>query len=336
MSNLFKGMKKSEPVRPAPRTPSPLDAFTKQLVDYSRSPVAPLMSAEELLSYIKSLRLHLADDDSTDVKAQTKTPEVAAMLGEWWQRMALPGTKCFTTSDHSRLVSSNPGFLNTLGDALTPEEAFILRPMPKWAYLKPIFPNVKGKSVLEIGCNNGFFCFEFAELGANQVTGAEVYEGFIKRARWMAAARGTENIEFLLTDALLDLTLPSYDVVFMSEVLGHFVDPFFGILRAINLAKETVIIDNAAMTSLGYEMDLGAGLDPVTGKKTYHAWLISDGLMLNYLLLCGVPPERVKRYISPWQNHIVYVIDTSDVANYRKANDFQPSNTSFINMEWKR
>ncbi len=311
--------------------------FTKQLVDYDKSPAAPLMSDEELSNHIKALRLYLAMDESAVVKADLKTPAVSDALGyPWWQRMAIPRTKCFTTSDHNRLEISDPGFLNTLGNALTPEEGFILRPLPKWAYLEPMFPDINGKSILEIGCNNGFFCFEFAQLGAARVTGVEVFEGFIKPARWMAAARRTKNIEFLLTDALLDLQLPEYDVVFMSEVLGHFVDPLFGILRAVNLAKETLIIDNATLRSSNYEIDISAGLNPATGKMIYHAWILSDGLILAYLLLCGVPPERVKRYFAPWDNHIVYVIDTSDVANYRKANDFQPCNTSFINMKWNR
>jgi|UPI0007844D15 SAM-dependent methyltransferase len=246
-----------------------------------------------------------------------------------------PGQKYFTTSDRERLEISDPGFLNTLGNKLTPEEGFVLRPMPKWAYLEPIFPDVADKSVLEIGCNNGFFCFEFEKKGAAKVTGAEVFDGFIQPARWMSEARGSKNVDFVLTDALLDQSLPAHDIVFMSEVYAHFVDPLFGLLRAVNLAKETLVIDNAALTSSGYEMDLGAGIDPATGKMTYHAWILSDGLMLAYLLLCGIPPEKITRYIAPWQNHIVYVIDTRDVAQYRKDNDFQPCNTSFINMQWK-
>jgi SAM-dependent methyltransferase len=207
--------------------------------------------------------------------------------------------------------------------------------MPKWAYLKPILPSVAGKSVLEIGCNNGFFCFEFARMGAAKVTGAEVFEGFIQPARWMAAARGAKNIDFMLTDALLNLRLPAHDVVFMSEVYAHFIDPLFGILRAINLANETLTIDNATLKSDDYKIDANAGVDPTTGRMTYHAWILSDGLMIAYLTLCGVPPEKVTRYFAPWDHHIVYIIDTRDVANYRRENDFQPCNTSFINMQWK-
>ena len=214
------------------------------LTDYGanvdKSPKAQLISDRELELHVAALRQHLALDTSAAIKTALKSPTIIQALSHpWWQRLAIPGTDCFTTSDHDRLSISDPGYLNTLGDLLTPEEGCILRPMPKWAYLRSIIPDLAGKTILEIGCNNGFFCFEFAKLGAAQVTGAEVYEAFFKSAQWMASAREAHNIEFLLTDALLDLRLPAHDVVFMSEVYTHFIDPFFGILHAINLAKET-------------------------------------------------------------------------------------------------
>lgn len=227
---------------------------------------------------------------------------------------------------------SDPGFLNTLGNILTTEEGFILRPLSKWFYLKPILPSLLGKSVLEIGCNNGFFCFEFEKLGAAFVTEVEVFDHFSDPALWMAKSYQSK-VNILKTDALLDLTLPAHDVIFMSEVYGHFVDPFFGLLRAVNLAKETLILDNAISPSLDYQIDLGADIDPTSGNLIYHAWLLSDGLILSYLFLCGIPPERVKRYVAPWDNHLVYVIDTSDVARFREDKmSFQPCNISFLNM----
>jgi 2-polyprenyl-3-methyl-5-hydroxy-6-metoxy-1,4-benzoquinol methylase len=311
--------------------------FTNQLVDLTKSRSEALLIDYDLQILLKRLRADLAEDETSVVQSEAKAPEHQKILSKpWWQRISIPGTRLHTTSDRSRLQISDPGYMNTLGGELTPEEGFVLRPVPKWGYLKPIFPDVTGKSVLEIGCNNGFFCFEFSKLGAASVTGAEVFEPFLEPARAMKSMGGFENVNFMLTDALLDLTLPQYDVVFMSEVYGHFVDPFFGILRALNLSRQVLVIDNATLTSPGRAIDIGAGVDPETGKLTYHAWILSDELILSYLFLCGVQPERITRYIAPWQNHIVYVIDTSDVPNFRIQNDFQPCNTSFINMEWKK
>ena len=311
--------------------------LTKTLLDIEKSPKAALLSEQDLADHVKSLRQHLSLDNTPEATAELLHNDLVqtSLQHAWFQRLAIPGTHCFTTSHHERLQISNPGWLNTLGDALTPEEGFILRPMPKWAYLKPVFPDLLNKSVMEIGCNNGYFCFEFLDMGARQVTGVEVHQGFAVAGQWMIEARKAQNIEILTTDALLDLGLPRHDVVFMSEVHAHFVDPFFGIIRAVNLAKETLVIDCAALPSANCEIDLGAGIDPATSQPIYHAWIMSDGLMLSYLFLCGIPPEKVKRYIAPWPCHILYIIDTRDVATYREANDFHPSNTSFINLKFR-
>jgi predicted RNA methylase len=61
--------------------------------------------------------------------------------------------------------------------------------MPKLAYLKPVLPNLAGKTVLEIGCNNGFFCFEFARMGAQKITGVEVSGEFTRPALRMVLRR---------------------------------------------------------------------------------------------------------------------------------------------------
>lgn len=163
--------------------------------------------------------------------------------------------------------------------------------------------------------------------------GIDVLPGFLTGAQWLHNRRQDKHIEFRVADVMLDMTIPRHDVVFMSEVHGHFVDPLFGILRAINLATEMLILDGAAGNSAGLEIDLGAGVDPQTGGLTYHAWLLSDGLMMSYLYLCGVEPERVTRYVAPWPNHVCYVIDTTGVEEFRRRNDFNHCNTSFINME---
>jgi hypothetical protein len=97
-----------------------------------------------------------------------------------------------------------------------------------------------------------------------------------------------------------------------------------------------LIIDNATLTTASYGINMGFSLDQATGRPISHAWILSDGLMLLYLKICGIPPERVTRYVAPWQNHIVYVIDTRGVANYRQTDSFEPWNNEFINLRWRK
>jgi SAM-dependent methyltransferase len=300
--------------------------------DTTDSPIHILINDEEIDSAVIRLKNQLEADESEEVQDAIRTNDFVkkVIAKPWWQRIKIPGTDVYTTSDHTCLQITNPGWLNTLHDKLTPAEGFILRPMPKWEYLKPIMPDVK-----EIGCNNGFFCFEFADAGASKITGLEVVEEFIKPAIFMKEARGLKHVNFFHTDALLDLSVERHDIVFMSEVHSHFVDPLFGILRAINLAKEHLVIDGAAINSDNIEIDLNGKIDEFTNKLDFHAWCLSDALMLRYLYLCGVEINRVIRYTAPWPNHIVYVIDTSNVEEMRKKNNFQPCNTSFINNQFR-
>jgi SAM-dependent methyltransferase len=316
-------------------SPAPPAGFTKQLVDLARSPCKPLFGDTDVAAEAAALRVQLTYDSAAEVQAEAAGLEEDFRRIQWWQRIRVPGMHCSTTSFPSFLLDmSDPGWLNTLNGALSPEEGRLLRPLPKWAYVRSIMPHLVGKSVLEVGCNNGFFSFAFAdELGARSVLGIDVYPGFVAGAQWLLRRRQDKRVEFKVADVMLDMTIPRHDVVFMSEVHGHFVDPFLGILRAINLAKETLVLDGAAGNAAGLEIDLSAGVDPDSGSFTYHAWLLSDGLMMAYLYLCGVEPERVTRYVAPWQTHICYVIDTTNVEEFRRKNDFNPCNTSFLGMK---
>jgi hypothetical protein len=50
----------------------------------------------------------------------------------------------------------------------------------------------------------------------------------------------------------------------------------------------------------------------------YHVIQLSDGLLVDFLNLVGVPPSRITRHSAPDQPwHNVYVIDTRDIAETR-------------------
>jgi hypothetical protein len=107
--------------------------FTKQLVDDEKSPLMPLISEAELERQIDALRSHLADDSSAAVQADLMRPEVSELVRlPWWQRMAIPGSACFTTSDHARLKISDPGFLNTLGTSSRQKKVSFCGPCRNW------------------------------------------------------------------------------------------------------------------------------------------------------------------------------------------------------------
>ena len=98
--------------------------------------------------------------------------EVAArarQLGTWFHNIELGGVE--TAPDHF------------LGDYLR----------VKWNRFADAIPrDLSGKSVLDIGCNAGFYSIEMKRRGATRVLGIDFDEGYLDQARFAAQACGVE------------------------------------------------------------------------------------------------------------------------------------------------
>ena len=53
----------------------------------------------------------------------------------------------------------------------------------EWHQLKPLFPPLEGKSVLDMGCGYGWHCKFAAEQGARQVLGIDLSSKMIEEAK---------------------------------------------------------------------------------------------------------------------------------------------------------
>jgi SAM-dependent methyltransferase len=301
------------------------------------SPRFPLCSEEFIDRAVLQLKDIFNKDSSEIVKNALKSDFAQKLRSfkNWFQRIEFPDFNITSTSDHS-LVISGVDRLNSLGGRLSLEEAAVLRPLPKWFYLKPILPDLNGKTILEAGSNNGFFSFQFAQIGAKAVTGVEVVKRLYDAACWAAKVLNIDNVQFLNSDLMLDLTIPRHDIVFMSAVHIHFVTFFFGLLRSINLSKELVILD----AGIGSEEDeYGLRLHIVKNEKlkriNYHVWNAASKMIIDFLYLVGVEPSRVTRYIGPWGDHVIYFIDTRNVECFRDNEGYPEYIKSFLNLNFK-
>lgn len=104
-------------------------------------------------------------------------------------------------------------------------------PAYKWDELNGVLPaDLTDWSVLDIGCNAGFYSFELARRGAN-VTAIDSNLHYLRQARWAAKLFGlSERIEFrcqqLYTLAAEEQT---YDLVLCLGVLYHLRYPLLGL-----------------------------------------------------------------------------------------------------------
>ncbi|WP_212830535.1 class I SAM-dependent methyltransferase [Catellatospora sp. TT07R-123] len=98
------------------------------------------------------------------------------------------------------------------------------------AYLLPHL--APGMSLLDVGCGPGTITCDLAEIVApGRVTAVEVSAEALELARAEAAARGVDNIDFVVADVHgLQFAEASFDVVHAHQVLQHVADPV-GALR---------------------------------------------------------------------------------------------------------
>ena len=64
----------------------------------------------------------------------------------------------------------------------------------EWSQLKWLFPDMRGRSVLDLGCGYGWHCRYALEQGAARVLGLDISENMLDEAR----KRGGAGIEYRL------------------------------------------------------------------------------------------------------------------------------------------
>lgn len=213
------------------------------------------------------------------------------------------------------------GGVNTLGRNLTSKEACLLRPWPKWLYVRPLLPDLRGKSVMEVGSANGFFPFRFAEMGAERVTGIDIQKRKHESAVWANSVLGWKNIEFIQTDFLVDLTIPPHDIVFVSEVVNHTLCPLWAIARLVNLAKETLLIDTGVFETPLHGLELSTGWSRATRTAQMLSYQISDGLLCSFLKVLGFRAAEIDKHVEFGAGHILYKLDTKKLHQRRAEGD---------------
>ncbi|CAG1064976.1 tRNA U34 carboxymethyltransferase [uncultured bacterium] len=147
--------------------------------------------------------------------AEGFTPEEirkkAGELGPWFQNIDLRGVK--TAPEHF------------LGDY----------PNMKWKKFAHAVPeDLSGMSVLDIGCNAGFYSVEMKKRGAESVLGIDSDEDYLKQARFASSVLGYD-VEFMRMSVYdVERLGRKFDLVLFMGVLYHLRHP----LLALDLIYE--------------------------------------------------------------------------------------------------
>jgi tRNA (mo5U34)-methyltransferase len=144
-------------------------------------------------------------------------------LGDWFQNLDLCGVR--TAPNH--FLGDYPNF--------------------KWRSFEHAIPaDLSGKTVLDVGCNAGFYSLEMKRRGATRVVGIDSDEQYLAQARFAAEVNGAD-IEFRQLDIYDVAQLREhFDLVLFMGVLYHLRHP----LLALDLLYEHVVNDILVFQSL--------------------------------------------------------------------------------------
>ncbi len=141
-----------------------------------------------------------------------------------------------------RVEALKPWFHNIdLGGVATAPDHYLGDyPNIKWKTFADTIPaDLTGKSVVDIGCNGGFYSMEMKRRGADRVLGIDFDESYLAQARFAAEVKGLD-IEFEKLSVYDVGTLgEKFDLVIFMGVLYHLRHP----LLALDLIREHVAGD---------------------------------------------------------------------------------------------
>jgi tRNA (mo5U34)-methyltransferase len=177
---------------------------------------------------------------STSGLTSDQIRENVEQLGKWFHNINLHGVQ--TAPDHF------------LGDY--PNVKFK-------GFANAIPQDLSGKSVLDIGCNAGFYSIEMKRRGAERVVGIDSDERYLAQARYASQVLGAD-IEFRSMSVYDVASLgEKFDIVIFMGVLYHLRHP----LLALDLLYENVVKDLLIFQSMQRGSDKVAEV-----KNDYDFW----------------------------------------------------------------
>jgi tRNA (mo5U34)-methyltransferase len=141
-----------------------------------------------------------------------------------------------------------------LGDGVVTKGASVAgeaadHPLPTWQHVAVALPaDLSGRSVLDVGCNAGFYSVEAKRLGAERVLGIDAQRHQVRQASFVARALGLD-LEFRRM-SVYDLspeTVGIFDVTLALGLVYHLKHLVQGLERLFSVTRDLLVLETAVL-----------------------------------------------------------------------------------------
>lgn len=184
-------------------------------------------------------------------------------------------------------------------------------PRPTWETVKVCLPDdLSGKTVLDVGCNAGFYSIEMKRRGAERVLGIDSQRDLIRQAVFVRATMGLD-IEYQRMSVydLDPLVMGQFDVTLALGLIYHCKHLVLALEKLFTITRELLVLETAiyppdkSPRSFAYEVGgivptlhpLAYVENPPEAKEAIYNWFL-PGVDALRALLNNIGFDEVKVY----------------------------------------
>ena len=202
--------------------------------------------------------------------------------------------------------------------------------------------DIRGKTVLDVGCSIGYFCIEALNRGARRAVGWDLDAESIRHARIIAdmldlpAEYNQRNVEEVIPQEV-------FDVVICLNVLHHVVDPIAVLDKLVKLTRKTLVLELASLghrdrRKLGYSAVLSWVLKKtpvivVGGESREHRFSFTRSSIENLLKFHRYHFSKIDVLDSEFKDRFVIIANRLRVGHLIIVSGLTTADTSTLTRE---
>ena len=169
-------------------------------------------------------------------------------------------------------------------------------PLPTWRHVRKCFPDdLSGKTVLDIGCNGGFYSFEARKRNAEAVLGVDARNQHVRQARFAQTVLGLDRMEFRRQSLyeLDPLRDGQWDMVLALGLVYHLKHLVAGLESLFRMTRETLVLESAvALPGMAAASPFKRGLSTETAKVLQPVTMEYGGVEKEFMPLFYVKNDE--------------------------------------------